>query len=547
VENQKTHASSARQVLAGEPQTIPESFRRTVNRVPERLAIRNTQPVAGEPDEIRYRELDEQSDRVAAALAMHGVRKGDRVAIQSLPRIRFAASLLGILKIGAWAVPLDPLLTVAETDGILHNANPKAAFVERKYVERFLPSVSDVVNLDDSGEGIPFSSFVEVSAPAPTVCVEPSDIAVLAYTSGTTGGAKGVMLSHGNLMADTVLSTRVMPMSEKDVFLSIAPWHHALGLTSSLLVPLHHGAVTMFTKDYRAIAAILAKHGVSVFIGVPKLYHAMYDRLCAQINAKPLGRWMLRRMPRVVGHTVRKKLTGGRLRFFVSGSAPLEGRVSLGFRRLGIGLLEGYGLTETSPIVCFCDPFCRKSASVGPPLPSIEVKVIDPGTDGVGELCVRGPTVMKGYYRDPQSTSQTIDPDGWFHTGDLAMLDAEREIFLKGRAKNVIVLESGKKVYPEEVEWEIARIPFVEEVMVRSGLDGGHEVVQALVYPNRAVLTDAGVDDSAQEAIWQAIRVRQNRLSPYKRIRSREHLVLVDRPFPKTSTLDIKRHAVASA
>ena len=402
------------------------------------------------------------------------------------------------------------------------------------------------MDFDDSGQGLSFSAYVQRQAIVPEIDISEQDLAVLAYTSGTTGRAKGVMLTHGNLMADTVLSTRVMPMSEKDVFLGIAPWHHALGLTSSVLVPLHHGAITMFTKDYRSIASLLAKHGVSVFIGVPKLYRAMYDRLCEQIEAKKLGRWLHRWLPRLVGHSVRKKLTGGRLRFFVSGSAPLEGRVSLGFRRLGIGLLEGYGLTETSPIVGFCDPFSRKPQSVGRPLPLIEAKILEPGPDGVGELCVRGPTVMKGYYKAPQATAEAIDSKGWFHTGDLAELDEDGEIFLKGRMKNMIVLENGKKVYPEEVEWEISRIPIVEEVMVCAGLESGHEVVQAYVYPSQECLADTRIDDSILDTLWHEIRHHQTQLSPHKRIRSREHVMLVDQPFPKTSMQDIKRHIAAT-
>ena len=532
-------------LLAHEPATIPESFRRSAEHFPGRTAIRNPHACDHEPNEISYRELGALSTQVAAALAERDVRKGDRVAIQSSPRIRFAAALLGILKVGAWAVPLDPSLTPSETATILEKARPKVAFAEAKYAGRFEAAACRAINLDDEGCGVAFTDFIDTDSPAPAVDVSAEDVAVLAYTSGTTGSAKGVMLSHGNLMADTILSTYVMPFTERDVFLSIAPWHHALGLTSSLLVPFHHGAMMMFTRDYRAITSILATYGVSVFIGVPKLYHAMYERLCAQIDGTRLGRFVHRHLPRVAGYTVRRKLTGGRLRFFVSGSAPLESRVSQGFRRLGIGLLEGYGLTETSPIVCFCDPFTPKTGTVGPPLPSIEVRVVEPGPDGVSELCVRGPTVMRGYYEDPEATVRAIDPDGWFHTGDLAALDPDGEIYLKGRAKNVIVLENGKKVYPEEVEWEIARIPFVEEVLVCRGSDGGHEIVQALVYPNRDRLSAAGVVDTAQEVLWQAIRSCQNRLSPHKRIRSREHLILVDHPFPKTSMQDIKRHAVA--
>jgi len=243
-----------------------------------------------------------------------------------------------------------------------------------------------------------------------------------------------------------------------------------------------------------------------------------------------------------VGRKIKDSLTDGRLRFFISGSAPLDPKVALGFRRLGIGLLEGYGLTETSPVVCFCDPFSRKAGSVGAPIPGAEAKLIDVREDGVGELLIRGPIVMQGYYENHGATQEVIDDEGWFHTGDLAVIDSDGEIYLKGRAKHVIVLESGKNVYPEEVEWELSRIPYIEEVLVRGGKLNGQEVVQAVIYPNEEALEKDGHADAPLQAIWDAIKIRQGRLAPHKRIRRKEDVILVDEPFPKTSTMDIKRH-----
>jgi long-chain acyl-CoA synthetase len=260
------------------------------------------------------------------------------------------------------------------------------------------------------------------------------------------------------------------------------------------------------------------------------------ERVCGSL----FGRILWRVAPRLVGRGIKKKLTGGRLRFFVSGSAPLDPKVAIGFRRMGIGMMEGYGLTETSPVISVCDPLGRKPGSVGRPLPRVEAKILDPWPDGVGELLIRGPIVMKGYYDDPAATSRVIDREGWFHTGDLAQLDEDGEIFLKGRAKNVIVLESGKNVYPEELEWEIARIPYVEEVLVRYRESDG--AIEAVVYPNEERLRDMEASGGVRELIWHEVRTRLQRLAPYKRLRSIGQLVLTERPFPKTSTLDIKRH-----
>ena len=521
--------------------TIPEFHARTLTRFPDRVAVRNTKEKPQEPKEVTYRELDQLTSKLTVGLARMGITKKDKVAIMSRPRIRFAASFLAITRLGAWVIPLDPTLTASEVKDIIDRSGAKAVFAPSELFERLPARGVERINFDDSDEGTPFSSLL-LDGDQPQVEIDEKDIAVLAYTSGTTGGAKGVLLSHGNLTADIEGCIKVMPITEQDAFLSIAPWHHILGLTTALLVPLYTGAMTMYTDDYRSIAQIMKKNEVTIFTGVPKLYHAMYEKLITQVRSSLLGRVMLPIAPRLIGKKIKESLTDGKLRFFISGSAPLDPKVALGFRRLGIGLLEGYGLTETSPVVCFCDPFSRKAGSVGAPIPGAEAKLIDVRPDGVGELLIRGPIVMQGYYENHGATSEVIDDDGWFHTGDLAMIDSDGEIYLKGRAKHVIVLESGKNVYPEEVEWELSRIPYVEEVLVRGGELNGQEVVQALIYPNDEALKKDGHADDKLRAIWEAIKVRQGRLAPHKRIRRKEDVILVDKPFPKTSTMDIKRH-----
>jgi len=521
--------------------TIPEFFARTVARYPDLPAVGNTKPHPGEPDKVTFKELDRLSSRLAVGLAGLGIEKGDRVAIMSRPRIRFAVAALGILRLGAWMVPLDPTLTKPEAEGLIADAQVKAVFAPETLFDRLPDKGPVLIDFDDGPQGMKFSTLLGDGRP-PTVALGEDDIAVLAYTSGTTGNAKGVLLSHKNITADIEACITVMPVTEKDVFLTIAPWHHIFGLTTALLLPLYTGALALYTDDYRAIAKILNAHKVTGFMGVPKLYHAMYEKLMGQIKSSLFGRVMLRIAPKLVGKRVKQALTGGKLRFFVSGSAPLDPRVSRGFRRLGIPIIEGYGLTETSPVVSFCDPFSPKGGSVGHPLPKIEVKLIDKRPDGVGELLVRGPTVMQGYYKNDQATREVIDPDGWFHTGDLALIDRDGEIFLKGRAKNVIVLESGKNVYPEEIEWELSRIPYIEEVMVRGKKRQEKEEIEAVIYPNKERLQAAGHLEDAQDAIWEEIKRRQLRLAPHKRIRRKSDIIIVDEPFPKTSTMDIKRH-----
>lgn len=518
--------------------TIHELFAQSAERFPEHVAVRNTKPWPNEPEAITYRELAELTDRLAAGLQGAGIEKGDRIAVVSRPRIRYAAVVLAILKAGAWVVPIDPALTRREIAVLLHHAEPKVAFAGGDLLGKLPKDGMKRIDLDDGSDPTFEGLCSDTALAAPAVSAQ--DIAVLAYTSGTTGRPKGVLLSHGNIASDLLHGTKVIPILPDDVLLSIAPWHHILGLVACLILPLYGGGTAMYTDDYRRLAELMVKHGVSIFTGVPKLYHALHAKLLKRVCGSLPGRVLWRFAPRWVGRGIKRKLTGGRLRFFVSGSAPLDPKVTMDFRRMGIGMMEGYGLTETSPVISLCDPFGKKPGSVGRPIPSVEAKVRAPWPDGVGELFVRGPIVMQGYYKDPEATSAAIDPDGWFRTGDLACLDRDGEIFLKGRAKNVIVLASGKNVYPEELEWEIGRIPYVEEVLVRYRESDG--AIEAVVYPNRERLDEIGEASGIRELIWQEVRARLQRLAPYKRLRSIGQLVLTERPFPKTSTLDIKRH-----
>lgn len=522
-------------------QTIPEMFRATVRQFPNHVAVRNTRDHRAEPQAMTYAELDRVSSALAGGLQGLGIRPGDRVAVMSPPRTRFPASVLGILKLGGWVVPIDPSFTQDETAAILTHAEAKAVLAPHSLFDR-LPEAVARIDLDDEAS-IPFSSLLNNKG-ASIAAVRTDDIAILAYTSGTTGDAKGVMLSHANILADLFHGTKIIPVFPDDVFLFIAPWHHILGLVTGLFLPFYGGATAMYTDEYRRVAELMRAHRVTIFAGVPKFYHAMYDRLMLKIDGSLAARTLWRLAPKVLGRSIKRKLAGDQLRFFVSGSAPLAPEAAKAFRRLGIGMLEGYGLTETSPVVSLCLPYSAKTGSVGRPIPSVEAKLIEVNPDGVGELLVRGPIVMQGYYKNEEATRRAVDADGWFHTGDLAALDAEGEIFLKGRAKNTIVLETGKNVYPEELEWEIGRIPYVEEVLVRGAAAGAGVVVEASVYPDQEAVAAAGIVQNLKAVIWQAIAKQQQRLAPYKRIRSQEHIHLVDTPFPKTSTLDIKRHLV---
>ncbi|MFQ6117099.1 MAG: AMP-dependent synthetase/ligase, partial [Candidatus Bipolaricaulia bacterium] len=478
-----------------------------------------------------------------------GIKKGDRVAILAKPRLEWQIALWGALRLGAIVVPVDADLTPPEIGRILEESEAKALIAAGERlggVKSALPATLEQRISMDQVEGSPnLWELLEGKEPPPAVEVQPEDLALIVYTSGTTGNAKGVMLSHGNLASNVQAFLERLEVSSEDVVLSIIPWHHIFGFTATILGPLAEGAALIYTDDYKSIPKLMLENEVTILIGVPKLFNAMFEHIEERLTKGSLKeRLAYRLLPRLAGRKLREKLTGKRFRFFVSGGAPLDPRTIRGLRRLGLGVIEGYGLTETAPVLAFSTPFNRKAGSVGPPIPGVELKILNPNEEGLGEVVVRGPNVMQGYYKNPERTREVLDEEGWFHTGDLGKLDREGWLYLAGRKKNVIVLESGKNVYPEEVEFELGRIPYVEDILVQRGRRQGKEVVQALVYPNWALLKEEEITDLAEikELLWREISTRCRNLAPYKRIKSREDIIILSEPFEKTSSQDIKRY-----
>lgn len=532
--------------------TIVGIFQASVEAHSSKRAVATLSPLGVEYAEISYQDLAKLAERVAAALARRGVRPTEKVAILARPRPEWAAALLGILKMGAIAVPIDPLLKEAEIQRLM-NACDVVGVIASGELAPLVESISSpqfIVNLDAQGSGaqknkkmISWDEFL-VEATPPVWEIQSSDLAIMLCTSGTTGDAKSVMLAHENITSNLSSVFQRLDIQSNDVVLSIAPWNHSFGL-AVLIAALWKGATIVYTNDYANLAEVLRHYGTTILVGVPKLYHAMYQRVEGAIQENFWKRSLRSVAPKAVGWMLKRKLAGGKLRFFLSGSAPLSPATIGGFRELGVGMIEGYGMTEASPVLSFSTPFNSKPGSVGPALPNVEFKIIEANEEGIGELLARGPNIMRGYYKNPQRTREIIDEEGWLHTGDLAYLDDDGWLFIRGRRKNVIVLDTGKNVYPEEIEWELGRIPYVEEVMVRSAERKGSEIIQALIYPKWDVLGRSLAVDEAKRLIWEEIKIRNQNLALYKRIKSEQDLILVDQPFEKTTLKDIKRFLYA--
>jgi long-chain acyl-CoA synthetase len=494
-------------------------------------------------DQISFADLKEKSDRFAATLKKRGLQKGEKVAIIGKPRTDWAIAFLGILKAGGVALPIDASWQAGEVQRVLREMDAVGAVVaDAPHYEMVKDQrqLQHIVTMDRL-PGVPTVSDWLSSERFQSVPADPDEVAVMLCTSGTTGNAKGVMLSHTNIVSNAQSALSRIDFTEHDVVLAIPPWYHVFGLIV-LVCCLYAGAQLIYTDDYKNLPKYMVENRVSILVGVPKLFHALYEKLEHTIQENRLARFLWRYAPTLLGAKIKKRLVGGnQLKYFLSGGAPLDTKVMRGFRRLGIGMIEGYGLTETSPALAFSTPFNDKIGSVGPAIPGVEIRIDNPNEEGIGEIVVRGPNVMKGYYKNPEATRAVLDPDGWLHTGDLGYLDEDGWLYIKGRKKNVIVLEGGKNVYPEELEFELKQIPLIEEIMIKGGKRKGVEVIKAFVYPKPELLQKHSLEE-LKRMIWEAIKEKSKEFAPYKRIHSQHDLIILDKPFEKSSKLDIKRY-----
>lgn len=533
--------------------SIPEFFARSVQEHGRRVALRIPVSRGGvlQFQDATYREMWDLSGKLAGWLAGQGIGAGDRVGLIAKPSVGWAVAFFAVQRLGAVVVPMDGGLQPAEVARLMAESEAKLLFCAPHRYHEFTPltrevsSLKEVISVDVAlGAVSLWDVLPDGDVAIPDARPDCEDLAVLMYTSGTTDDPKGVMLCHRNITSNIEALLKVIEFTSEDSVVTIVPWYHIFGLTATLLAPLWVGATVTYTDEYRNLVSLARRVGVTVLVGVPKMYHALWRRILENIDGNSARRLLHRFLPRVVGKLLKKRLLGAQFRFFVSGGAPLAAEIGRGLRRLGLGMVEGYGLTETAPVLTMCDALTPHAGTVGRPLPGVKVKVDKPDVEGYGEVIAWGPNVMLGYYKNPERTREVLTPDGWFRTGDIGKLDVEGRLFLVGRKKNLVVLESGKKVHPEELEWEFARIPEVEEVLVYEDQSRGEPMVAAMVYPNWQLLKKQGVEDleGARARVWEKIREAQRNLASFKRLKDKECVTIVEQPFEKSTKQDIKRH-----
>lgn len=518
---------------------------------PERIAV---QMKEGERyQQYSYRSLLDRIGAVARSLSDQGVVAGDRVCLFSENRPEWMIAYLATVAMGAVIVPLDAQLTEKEVALLIASSGAKAIFASSSTRAHLPRGASLKVITFDSDGAIPFSDMITAHPEAVRPPFLPPDtLAAILYTSGTTGDPKGVMLSHGNLVSNAESLVSLQLIRESDNLLCLLPLHHTYPAMACILLSLSTGNTVTILNSLKGpdILACMQETGVSVLLGVPQLYAGLRRAIFDAIQKKPVAVRVLVTILLRINRSLRTALNinigkqlfrdvhakfGPKFRLAASGGARLDPDVYTDMTALGFTMIEGYGLTETSPVSTFNPLSRQKAGSIGIPVPNVEVRIANPDELGQGEIAIRGPNVMRGYYKKPQETAEVLR-DGWFYSGDLGYRDKDGYFFITGRSKEMIVLATGKKIFPEELEKFYKQIPSVKELCLIQGERG----LEAAVVPDFEYLKKMNLSNS-RETIAFEIEDLAKDLPPYKRITG---LKVFKDPLPVTRLGKLRRAKV---
>jgi long-chain acyl-CoA synthetase len=524
---------------------------------------------------IKYNEFKRDVDALGTVLINMGL-KDKFIAVIGENRYEWCVAYLATVNGTGTVVPLDKELPAVEVENLLARSGASAVIFSGKHAKdmrhicSIMPTVKYFINMDLENDENGFLSFKRLVAKGMELLengdrsfldakIDAGKMNILLFTSGTTDLAKGVMLSHRNICSDITAVCSAIYIDDRDAPISILPLHHTYECTCGFLLMIYNGCRISFTEGLKHIAKNIRETKPTIILAVPLILEGMYKKIWEQAGKHKgtliklkIGLLVSGFLYNVLKIDVRRKLfhqihdnIGGRIRLVISGAAALDPAVSRGFRAFGITVLQGYGLTECSPIVTVNQEKNYRDDSIGLPLPGVEVKIADANSEGIGELVTRGPNVMLGYYGNALATEKVLK-DGWFYTGDLGMVDSSGFYRITGRKKNVIVTKNGKNIYPEEVEAYLDKSPFIQESLVWGKLDEASEetFVYAQIVPALdAVKEKLGKAELTPDEIFKVIDAEikaVNRSMPlYKRIR---RFTVREEEFAKTSTKKIKRY-----
>ena len=602
----------------GEWPTLPEMFAISAKRFSARPCLTDFEGFGNLKNTIIYAQAERKILQLAAWLNGNGIKKGDRVALTGKNSPEWTVVFFASLFAGAVAVPIDWGLREAEVENLLNVAKPKFFFVdEEKYSyfkdreDRLAKGDSSKLNQDEKSDNQNRSEnesknsdnqnynesensdnlnhnengICKVYSLSPKFSEkyvynlssldagalempEEDDLAVILFTSGTTGNPKGVMLTHKNLISDCYIAQTRMKITEKDVFYALLPIHHAYTMQAVMIEALSVGAEIVYGKSM-AVSRLMKelKEGkITMLLGVPLLFNKLLAGIMKGIKAKgSLVNFIVHLMlaisyvsKKVFKKNIGKKLFKGvleqaniySLRIAICGGGPLAESVFKIYNQMGIDFVQGYGLTETSPILTLNPIEHFKIQSVGQYFfPHMQMKILNPSSDGVGEVAVKGPMVFKGYYNLPDETKKSFTGDGFFRTGDLGRLDKEGYLILSGRAKNLIVTDGGKNVYPEEIENAFQLESDIAQITVQGYVkekNSKAEEIEALIYVSDELYKSLGIareenfqNELVKAKIGEDVAKVNKTLRPYERI---SKITILEKPLEMTTTQKVKRN-----
>ena len=516
-----------------------------------------------------HKEVRDMINNLGTALINLGL-KGKRIAVIGENRYEWEIAYLSIVCGTGIVVPLDKSLPANELELLIERSDIEAIFYTKKYsdiIQNIKYSEKNKLkhlismDSDENFEGIYSQKELiregrklieEGNNEFLNAKIDPKEMEIMLFTSGTTSKAKVVALSHENICTNLMDIGSVLDVTQEDVFLSILPIHHVFECTVGFLFSLYKGAETVFCDGLRHIVENLNEYHVTVMACVPGIYERIFMMIRKKLEKQGKLEEILKNEEKYKNSSMQKKkevfkeihnMLGGKVKLLISGAAALDKTIEEKYRLLGLNLVQGYGLTETSPVVAVGTNKNYKLGSTGKTVPSVEAKLVDVNDDGIGELVVRGSSVMLGYYENEKVNKKSLQ-DGWFYTGDLAKIDEEGYIFICGRKKSVIVLKNGKNIFPEEMENLVNKIEGIRESFIFGKIQSNDEnniKINVKIVFDRDVMKDVykvEEDEDIYKVLSKKIKEVNQTMPSYKAIRG---MILTEEPLIKTTTNKIKR------
>ena len=521
---------------------------------------------------ITHKEFRENINALGTTLIQMGL-KDKRIAIISENRYEWELSYLAVAAGVGVIVPLDKALPDNELESLILRSQVEAIIYSSKY-DAIMNTLREKKNtnlkyfismdLEENTQGI-YAEKALVEKGKKLLAdgnktyidakIDAEKMGIMLFTSGTTAMSKAVMLSHKNLVTNVMDIIQRFDLTDEDRFLSFLPLHHVFECTVGFLYPISIGGSIAFCEGVKHMAENIKEFEITAMISVPAVFDIIYRKVMKTIEkkgklanlekGKKVSQFLLKMkidLRKQLFKEVHESL-GPKLKLVVTGGAALDPETEKGFNDLGFDVEQGYGLTETAPVIAAETPKCRRLGSIGKKFPSVEVKIDDPDEEGIGELMAKGPSIMLGYYENEEATKSALESDGWFHTGDLARIDKDGFIYISGRKKSVIVLNNGKNVFPEEIETLLNKVEGIKETFVfeKKEDDGDVKVCVEIVYDKELIkeLYHIEGEENIKEFLWDKVKEVNKLMPKYKYVRE---MVITEEPLIKTTTLKIKRH-----